>query len=179
METKKLFVAVSFIIAASFLGLSCQKDEPDQEQASAKHLVEEESAQGKPLQAQQAPARPLQYEDKEEDEGLADEDEEDNEDDEDEEDGGNRFAYLESELEEIVEANPGSELATRMQEVMANVFMANLKLKVSQKGSALSELQAAMRGVESAITDGLIDSVEGQELIDDLTDEIQEISSTP
>jgi hypothetical protein len=174
MEIKKLFVAATFIIAASFLGLSCQKEEPDQEQASAKHAVEEELAQGQPLQAQQAPARPLQYDDEDEDEDLADEDEGANEDDDDEEDDGNRFAYLESELQEIIDANPGGELAKRMQEVMANVFAADLKLKASQKGAALSELQAAMGGVESAITDGLIDSVEGQELIDDLTDEIEE-----
>jgi len=50
-------VTAILIIAAALLGLSCQKEEPEQKQAAVKHSVVEESAQQQPLQAQAAPAQ--------------------------------------------------------------------------------------------------------------------------
>ena len=40
MDIKKLLVTATLMIAASLLALSCQKEEPEQEQAAVKHSVE-------------------------------------------------------------------------------------------------------------------------------------------
>lgn len=132
MEIKKLLVTAIFIIAASFLGLSCQ---------SVKHLGE---------------------------------------------DDGNGLIDLQDDLQAIIDLNPGTEFATRMQEALLNVSEANSKRMAGQNGAAVSELQAAIGVLASAIkdiTDGLIDFEEGlesiDELIDDLMYEIKELDSTP
>ena len=84
------------------------------------------------------------------------------------------------ELQGIVDDNPGSPVADKVEDAAAkaNTALGELEKTPSDDQAAVGNIEGAIGDLEAAVTDGLLDPGYGNQLIDQLADIIRQIESS-
>jgi len=90
-------------------------------------------------------------------------------------DDDNSFGGISSDITALLNENPGGELETRLQDVLAKVSLASDKAAQSQNLGAVSDLEAAVGVIDTTVNDGLISAEQGQGIVEDLSELINDL----